>query len=326
MVSTNSDSVISVKGLKKSYKDLKVLKGVTFSVQKGQILALLGPNGAGKTTTIRILSTLLESDGGKASICGYDVLKDAGKVRENIGLTGQYAAVDEYLTGEENLYMMGRLYRLSKKDTKRRTEELLRQVDLVEASKRPVKNYSGGMKRRIDMAMSLIASPPVLFLDEPTTGLDPRSRAGMWEMIRRLADDGTTILLTTQYMDEADQLADNIVVIDNGKVIAEGTSNQLKAKVGTDRLELTIAAKSDFDTAVSAVKGEKAEIDREARTISVVASKSGVAKLRHVLQRLEDARVQVDNVSLHRPTLDDVFMSLTGHVATKAEIEKKGKK
>lgn len=321
-----SSSVISVKGLQKSYGDLKVLKGVTFSVKRGQILALLGPNGAGKTTTIRILATLLESDGGKASINGHDVVEDAGKVRESIGLTGQYAAVDEYLTGEENLYIMGRLYRLSKKDTRRRTDELLKQVDLVEASKRPVKTYSGGMKRRIDMAMSLIAAPPVLFLDEPTTGLDPRSRAAMWDLIRKLSDAGTTILLTTQYMDEADQLADNIIVIDNGKVIAEGTSTELKAKVGSDRLELTIGAKSDFDDAIKAVKGEKAEIDAEARIISVVASKSGVTKLKQVLQKLEDAKIQVDNVSLHRPTLDDVFMSLTGHVATKAETEKAGKK
>lgn len=326
MPTKTTDSVIAVKGLKKSYKYLQVLKGVTFSVKRGQIMALLGPNGAGKTTTIRILSTLLDADGGSASINNFDVAKDAGRVRENIGLTGQYAAVDEYLTGEENLYMMGRLYRLSKKDTKRRTAELLKQVDLVEASKRPVKNYSGGMKRRIDMAMSLIASPPVLFLDEPTTGLDPRSRASMWDMIRKLADAGTTILLTTQYMDEADQLADNIVVIDNGKVIAEGTSNELKAKVGSDRLELTISVKSDFKAAVSAVKGEKAEIDEEARIISVVASKSGVQKLKQVLQKLDGANIQVDNVSLHRPTLDDVFMSLTGHTATKAEADKANKK
>lgn len=329
MTAVSENNVISVKGLTKSYKDLKVLRGVTFNVGRGQILALLGPNGAGKTTTIRILSTLLEADGGKASINGWDVVKDAGKVRENIGLTGQYAAVDEYLTGEENLKMIGRLYRLSKQDTKRRTEELLKQVDLVEASKRPVKTYSGGMKRRIDLAMSIIAAPPVLFLDEPTTGLDPRSRAGMWDVIKKLAEAGTTILLTTQYMDEADQLADNIVVIDNGKVIAEGTSTQLKAKVGSDRLELTISAKSDFDEAVQAVKGEKTETDREARTISVVASKGGVTKLKQVLEKLEDAKIHVDNVSLHRPTLDDVFMSLTGHVATKAEStdkKKKGKK
>jgi ABC-2 type transport system ATP-binding protein len=321
-----TDHVIAVKGLKKSYKDLQVLKGVTFNVPKGQILALLGPNGAGKTTTIRILATLLDADGGKASINGYDVEKDAGKVRENIGLTGQYAAVDEYLTGEENLHMIGRLYRLSKKDTKRRTTELLKQVDLVDAAKRPVKNYSGGMKRRIDLAMSLIAAPPVIFLDEPTTGLDPRSRASMWEMIRGLSDAGTTILLTTQYMDEADQLADNIVVIDDGKVIAEGTATELKAKVGSDRLELTISKKSNFDEAVTAVKGDKTEVDAEARTISVVATKSGVAKLQQVLNKLEAAKIQVDNVSLHRPTLDDVFMSLTGHVATKAEIEKANKK
>lgn len=323
------ESVISVKNLKKSYGDLQVLKGVTFNVQKGQILALLGPNGAGKTTTIRILSTLLESDSGKAAINGFDVVENAGKVRESIGLTGQYAAVDEYLTGEENLYMMGRLYRLSRKDTRRRTDELLRQVDLVEAAKRPVKTYSGGMKRRIDLAMSLIAAPPVIFLDEPTTGLDPRSRASMWDMIRKLTDSGTTILLTTQYMDEADQLADNIIVIDNGRVIAEGTSNELKAKVGSDRLELTIDTKSNFDNAVAAVNGEKAETDSEARTISVVASKSGVTKLKQVLQKLEDAGVKVDNVSLHRPTLDDVFMSLTGHVAstkTTESSQKVGKK
>nr|AIA11787.1 daunorubicin resistance ABC transporter, ATP-binding protein [uncultured bacterium] len=326
MANTANDSVISVKGLKKSYKDLQVLKGITFDVKRGKITALLGPNGAGKTTMIRILSTLLDSDGGSAAINGFDVVKQAGKVRENIGLTGQYAAVDEYLTGEENLRMMGRLYRLSKKDTKRRTAELLEQVDLIEASKRPVKTYSGGMKRRIDMAMSLIASPPVLFLDEPTTGLDPRSRAGMWDLIRKLSDSGTTILLTTQYMDEADQLADDIVVIDNGKVIAEGTSTELKAKVGSDRLELTISSKSDFSTAVSAVKGEKAEIDEEARTISVVASKSGVQKLKQVLQKLDTAKIQVDNVSLHRPTLDDVFMSLTGHTTVKAEAEKTSKK
>lgn len=322
MAASSTQSVISVKGLKKSYKDLRVLKGVTFSVHRGQIMALLGPNGAGKTTTIRILSTLLQSDGGTAAINGYNVVKDAGKVRESIGLTGQYAAVDEYLTGEENLHMMGRLYRLSRKDTRRRTAELLEQVDLVDAAKRPVKTYSGGMKRRIDMAMSLIAAPPVLFLDEPTTGLDPRSRAGMWSMIRKLADSGTTILLTTQYMDEADHLADNIVVIDHGKVIAEGTAIELKAKVGSDRLELTISAKSNFDKAVVAVKNEKAEVDEEARTISVVASKSGVSKLKQVLQKLEDAGIQVDNVSLHRPTLDDVFMSLTGHTTVKTESTK----
>lgn len=324
-----SDNVISVKGLKKSYGKVVVLRGIDFSVPRGGILALLGPNGAGKTTTIRILSTLLQADGGKASIDGYDVMEQPGKIRENIGLTGQYAAVDEYLTGEENLHMMGRLYRLSKKDTKRRTQELIDQVDLAEASKRPVKTYSGGMKRRIDLAMSIISAPPVLFLDEPTTGLDPRSRAGMWEVIRKLADSGTTILLTTQYMDEADQLADNIVVIDDGKVIAQGTSTQLKAKVGSDRLELTISAKSNFEEAVAAVKGEKAETNKEARTISVVASKSGVNKLKQVLQKLETSNIQVDNVSLHRPTLDDVFMSLTGHVATKAEPtdkKKKGKK
>lgn len=324
----SKEMVIAVKGLKKSYGDLKVLKGVSFSVQRGQILAVLGPNGAGKTTMLRILATLLPAGGGTASVNGFDVENEAGNIRESIGLTGQYAAVDGYLTGEENLHMIGRLYHLSRKDTVRRTKELLETVDLVDAAKRPVKNYSGGMKRRIDLAMSLIAAPPVIFLDEPTTGLDPRSRNAMWQMIKKLADNGTTILLTTQYMDEADYLADNIVVIDQGKVIAEGTSTKLKAKVGTDRLELTIAATSDFEAAVKAVKGEKAEVNREARVIGVVASKKGASKLRQVLQKLEDAGVKVDDVSLHRPTLDDVFMSLTGHVATKAEAKKpaKGKK
>lgn len=317
---------ISVNNLHKSYGKLKVLEGINFDVPRGSIMALLGPNGAGKTTTIRILSTLLLPDKGKASIDGYDVVADPRKVRASIGLTGQFAAVDEYLTGEENLMMMGRLYRLSTPDTKTRTKELLEQFDLVDAGKRPVRTYSGGMKRRLDLAMSIIASPPIIFLDEPTTGLDPRSRLTMWEIIKKLAAGGTTILLTTQYMDEADNLADNIVVIDNGKVIAEGTAAKLKAKVGSDRLEITITKKNDFEKAAQAIDDDSMQSDSERLVISV-ASKGGVGKLKQILQKLEDIKVEVESVSLHRPTLDDVFLSLTGRTAsTEEETDERAKK
>ncbi len=311
---------IEVKGLKKAYKNLKVLKGVSFSVKHGTVLALLGPNGAGKTTIVKILSTLLPSDGGRASIAGHDIVKDSSGVRSSIGLTGQYAAVDEYLTGKENLYMIGRLYRMSKLDATTRADELLERFDLVDASTRPVKTYSGGMRRRLDLAMSLIANPPVIFLDEPTTGLDPRSRLTMWNIIKEMAQAGTTILLTTQYMEEADQLADNIVVIDHGKVIAEGTAKQLKAKVGSERIELTIDKKSDFEQAVKAVDNKKLQHDAETRSISI-AAKDGVSELRKTLQQLEKKGVDVANISLHQPTLDDVFLSLTGH-GTKATEKK----
>jgi ABC-2 type transport system ATP-binding protein len=317
-----SQDAIVVSKLQKSYKELKVLRGVSFRVPKGTILALLGPNGAGKTTTIKILSTLLKADGGKAKINGYDIDKAEADVRANIGLTGQYAAVDEYLTGRENLTMIGRLYRLSRNDASQRANDLLVQFDLVDAANRPVKTYSGGMRRRLDLAMSLIASPPIIYLDEPTTGLDPHSRMTMWKMIRDLADGGTTILLTTQYMEEADQLADNIVVIDNGKVIAEGTANQLKAKVGSDHLELTVSKKSSFEKAVAAVSGEKLVTDSERRTISV-AAKGGVNKLKQILEKFEKANIAIDSVSLERPTLDDVFLSLTGHGTDKHKEEGK---
>ena len=314
------DVAIRVKGLKKSYKELKVLSGISFDVSRGSILALLGPNGAGKTTTIKILSTLLEADGGSASVNGYDVVKEADGVRASIGLTGQYAAVDGYLTGKENLELIGRLYRLDKDFTSRRADELLEQFDLVEASTRAVKTYSGGMRRRLDLAMSLIASPPVIYLDEPTTGLDPRSRLVMWEMIKKLASEGTTILLTTQYMEEADQLADNIIVINGGKVIAEGTSAQLKSKIGSDRIEVTISRKSNLDKALAALKAHKATAEEEKRTLSV-STKDGVSTLKAVLKDLEKANVQVDNISLHQPTLDDVFLSLTGKGITKETEE-----
>lgn len=322
----SSKNAISAKGLTKSFGKLKVLKGIDLEVEHGKILALLGPNGAGKTTTIRILSTLLVADGGKATVNGYDVVEKPALVRGSIGLTGQFAAVDEYLTGEENLHMMGRLYRMNVADSKKRSAELLEQFDLSKAAKRTVKTYSGGMKRRIDLAMSLIASPPIIFLDEPTTGLDPRSRLTMWETIEKLAQSGTTILLTTQYMEEADRLADSIVVIDDGKVIAKGTGDELKAKVGADRLEITIAERSDFEQARKAMSDSSAKVDEAKRTVSI-ATKGGVSKLKDVLQRLEQAKINVESVSLHRPTLDDVFLSLTGHTAEeKTEADSKDKK
>lgn len=310
-MASSADMAISVKGLHKSYKELKVLKGVNFTVKRGSIFALLGPNGAGKTTTIKILSTLLKSDKGNAEVNGYDVVKEESKVRGSIGLTGQYAAVDEYLSGKENLEMIGRLYRLSKVATIAQTKRLLEDFDLVDAANRPVKTYSGGMRRRLDLAMSLIASPPIIFLDEPTTGLDPRSRLTMWNMIHKLAAGGTTILLTTQYMEEADQLANYICVIDNGQVIAEGTADQLKSKVGSDRLQLTIAKQSNFSKAKKVIVGKDLQIDEENRMISI-ATKKGVKDMTDVLGKLDKEKIVVENVSLHRPTLDDVFLTLTG--------------
>lgn len=316
-------NAIVVKNLYKSYGELKVLRGIDFSVKRGTILALLGPNGAGKTTTIKILSTLLGADRGQVKVNDFDVGTQSHRVRASIGLTGQYAAVDEYLSGHENLVLIGRLYRLSRQVAVRRADELLKRFDLVKAAKRPVKTYSGGMRRRLDLAMSLIAGPPIIFLDEPTSGLDPRSRLTMWSMIKQLVEGGTTILLTTQYMEEADQLADQIVVIDNGKVIAEGTSSTLKSRVGADRLEVMIAKTSNFATAQRAIAGKNVKVDSDNRLISI-ATRDGVAKLQEVLQTLSKAQVKVENISLHRPTLDDVFLSLTGHGASDSKEVNRG--
>ena len=305
-------SIISIKNLTKSFKSVDVLKGINLEVEEGKMLALLGPNGAGKTTTIRILSTLLKPDGGSVTINGFDVMKDANSVRSSIGLTGQYAAVDELLTGRENLIMMGSLYHLSKKDARIRAEELLKEFDLVEASSRTAKTYSGGMRRRLDLALSIIATTPILFLDEPTTGLDPRSRITIWEIIKKLLSQGTTIVLTTQYLDEADKLADKIAVLDHGKIIAEGTADELKSMVGKERLEITIENESDFAKASSVVTGENKEVNEEERRISV-ATDGTVSDLKRVLDVMEENGIEVETFSLHKPTLDDVFLKLTGH-------------
>ena len=324
-VSTESESenAIVVKELRKSFKQLTVLDGVNFVVKKGTVLALLGPNGAGKTTTIRILSTLLLPDSGQALINGIDVVKNSNKVRSLIGLTGQYAALDEYLTGRENLHMIGRLYRLSHLDIKRRTKELLELFDLVEASDRTVKTYSGGMSRRLDLAVSLIASPPIIFLDEPTTGLDPRSRLIMWDIIKQLVSRGTTILLTTQDMDEADHLADRIIVINNGKIIAEGTSDQLKQRIGSERLEIAVGTGSNFEKAKKVIEDDSSlRSDDKMRTLSLV-TKGGVNHLKQVLSRLDEASIEVENISFRSPTLDDVFLTLTGHTCNDQEEKQK---
>jgi ABC-2 type transport system ATP-binding protein len=314
------DNAIVVKGLKKSFGKVMVLDGVDLEVKRGTMLALLGPNGAGKTTTIRILSTLLKKDDGQAFINGFEVDKDSDQVKESIGLTGQYAAVDEILTGTENLVMMGRLYHLSADNAKKRAQELLVQFDLVEAANRAVKTYSGGMRRRLDLAASLISTPPIIFLDEPTTGLDPRSRLAMWDIIKKLVEADVTILLTTQYLEEADQLADKIAVIDGGKIIASGTAEELKARVGKDRLELTLKADSDFQKAQGIIKGEGLQTDPKRRTVSL-AMNGGVHEVKDILNQMEQAGVEVDSLSLHKPTLDDVFLRLTGHKAEQEAAE-----
>jgi ABC-2 type transport system ATP-binding protein len=319
----SKENAIFIKGLKKSFNSLKVLDSIDLVVEKGTVLALVGPNGAGKTTIVNILSTLLLPDGGKASINGYDVVKESSRVRRLIGLTGQYAALDEDLTGKENLFMMGRLYHLTYPYIKKRSHELLQLFDLKEASKRAVKTYSGGMRRRLDLAVSLIASPPVVFLDEPTVGLDPPNRLIMWDTIKKLITDGTTIFLTTQNMDEAEQLADKIIVIDKGKIIAEGTAEYLKQLIGSERLEITIANRSDFQKAIMMVeRGEEKYKDNmysdfENRTISIVVNdnEERVQKLKRVLDIMDEARIDVENILFRNPTLDDVFLALTGHTS-----------
>jgi ABC-2 type transport system ATP-binding protein len=305
---------ILVEGLQKRFGSNTALAGVDLTVPEGSVLGLLGPNGAGKTTVVRILTTLLTPDAGRAEVAGIDVLREPDRVRAAIGLTGQYAAVDEYLTGFENLEMVGRLYRLGKRESRTRAQELLERFDLTDAASRPAKTYSGGMRRRLDIAASLIARPRVLFLDEPTTGLDPRSRLGMWEFIADLAGGGTTILLTTQYLEEADRLADRMVVIDRGRVIARGTADELKAQVGGQRLELTVGSAAELADAVRLLTPLAAgdpRADEQTRRLSVPV-RGGTDALADALRLLAGSGVAVLDVGLRRPDLDDVFLSLTG--------------
>jgi ABC-2 type transport system ATP-binding protein len=308
--------------LVKTYDKGKVraLDNLSLDVEEGTVLGVLGPNGAGKTTTVRILSTLLRPDSGRAMVAGIDVIKHPDKVREVIGLSGQYAAVDEILTGYDNLLMFGQLYHLGKKNAVIRANELLERFNLTEAAKRPIKTYSGGMRRRLDLAASLIVKPKVLFLDEPTTGLDPRGRQEMWGVIQELVKGGVTLLLTTQYLEEADQLADEIAVIDTGKVIARGTSDVLKKQVGGERLEVVVESAHIAKTMqiVAAVSGITPTLDEGLRMISAPVS-TGSKALFEVLKNLDDAGIHALDVGLKRPSLDDVFLSLTGHSAEKKE-------
>jgi ABC-2 type transport system ATP-binding protein len=317
-----SENVIEVKGLQKSFGKTEVLKGIDLKVKKGSMLALLGPNGAGKTTTVRIMSTLLKYDSGTVTINGFDVATDADKVRTVIGLTGQSAAVDELLTGRENLIMMGRLYRLTKQSATDRSEELLDEFDLVDAADRPVKTYSGGMRRRLDLAVSLIATPPIIFLDEPTTGLDPRSRIAMWNIIKNLMKSGTTILLTTQYLEEADQLADQIVVIDGGKVIAEGTAKELKSKVGKDRFEIVFKDKKTLSLAVKLLGKDVVDTDDKENSLTMILKDTN-RDARGALDALAKSKISIESMAVHKPTLDDVFLSLTGKQKSPEKTEDK---
>ena len=305
---------IQAEGLHKSYGQIHALDGFDLQAETGTVLGVLGPNGAGKTTAVRILATLLRPDAGHAEVDGLDVVKDAGEVRRRIGLAGQYAAVDDELSGSENLVMFGRLYHLSGPVAKQRADELLASFDLTDAAGRLVKGYSGGMRRRLDLAASLIVSPPILFLDEPTTGLDPRGRLAVWNAVGSLAAQGTTILLTTQYMEEADHLANEIAVVDHGRVIATGSADELKTRIGGERLDVTLAPGADLPAAMAALKAYASGeivVDGERRHITVPVA-PGTRRLADIMHDLDAAGVEVEEFALRRPTLDDVFLALTG--------------
>jgi ABC-2 type transport system ATP-binding protein len=313
-----NDAAIRADGLVKKFGETKALAGLSLAVPQGSVFGLLGPNGAGKTTGVRVFTTLLVPDGGRAEVLGFDVVKEAGQVRERIGLTGQYAALDDYLSGRANLVMIGELGRLSGREAKRRADDPLERFDLTGAAGRAVKTYSGGMRRRLDLAASLIGRPEVLFLDEPTTGLDPRSRAVMWDIIRELAAEGTTLLLTTQYLEEADQLAERVAVIDTGTVIAQGTPDELKEAVGGERVEITLIPGADLDKAAAALTVYTAgpvRADATARRLDAPITASGSGITTRIVRALDDVGIEVDRIGVRRPSLDDVFLNLTGHQA-----------
>ncbi|HEX7660587.1 MAG TPA: ATP-binding cassette domain-containing protein [Pseudonocardiaceae bacterium] len=324
-MTARSDLAVHAEGLVKTFGGTRALDGVDLEIPTGQVLGLLGPNGAGKTTTVRVLTTLLRPDSGRAWVGGHDVLADPESVRRGIGLSGQYAAVDENLTGYENLYMVGRFYGMSHRQAGLRARELLTAFGLTESGDRPSKTYSGGMRRRLDLAGALVARPAVVVLDEPTTGLDPRGRMDTWEVIGNLVADGATVLLTTQYLEEADQLADSIAVIDRGRVIARGTADELKARVGGERLELVAAEAAELPTMVrilAEVGSEEPQVDEQTRRVGVLVE-AGPKALVEALRRLDAEDIEVHDVGLHRPTLDDVFLSLTGHMAEEPPAEGK---
>ncbi len=329
MSAAGSGPAIEVEGLTKSFGEVRALRGIDLSVPRGTVLGVLGPNGAGKTTAVRILTTLLRPDSGRALVEGRDVVRYAAAVRRSIGLSGQSAAIQEELTGRENLEIIGRLYHLRWPQARSRAVELLEQFGLSDAADRAAKNYSGGMQRRLDLAASLVGPPQVLFLDEPTTGLDPRSRLGMWDIIRSLAAAGTTTLLTTQYLDEADELADQIVVIDHGLVIAAGTAEELKSKVGGDVIEFSVPDRTrigDAVTAITKIGESEPHVDQETGVITMGVGGRGSDALIEAVRGLDGAAVQTQGLSLRRPSLDDVFLALTGHAAEDEEQERKGRR
>lgn len=321
----SQDIVIRVEGVKKYYKEIKALDGISLSINRGEIFGLLGPNGAGKTTLVKAMATLLKPHEGSITINEIDVLKHPEMIRPHIGLAGQFASIDEFLTGRENLHMVGSLYHLKKAEVRSRTADVLEMMGLTDAADRPVKTYSGGMRRRIDLAASLVAKPEILFLDEPTTGLDPRTRLDLWGVINDLMQQGTTILLTTQYLEEADELANNIAIIDHGKLITQGTADQLKDQLGDDIVEFKIKDKDDRDKALKAVTSvakNKPTFDEHSQKISVPVT-NGSKSLLNIVRALDDENIEPAEISLHRPSLDDVFLSLTGKKTTEVPKAKK---